>query len=216
MPLANRFKTNEPERTGVPRPAGHLPTQLSNEAIVRALLEGRSIGGAALYDRYHRHVRRVLARIMGPEDVRDSMQDVFLEAVRSIARLQDPDALPGWLTTIAARTATSHIKRRARLRWFPLFPTDELPEVAASVASPEIDAAARATYRVLGRLPAEERVAFALRCVDGMELVDVARACGVSLATIKRRLHRAVKKFGALARREPDLAEWIHRGDRWS
>jgi len=216
MPLASRFKTNEPDRSGAPRPAGHLPTQLANDAIVRALLERRSIGGAALYDRYHRHVRRVLARIMGPEDVRDSMQDVFLEAVRSIASLQDPDALPGWLTTIAVRTATTHIKRRARLRWFPLFPTDELPEVAASVASPEIDAAARATYRVLGRLPADERVAFALRCIDGMELVDVARACRVSLATIKRRLQRALKKFGAIARSEPDLAEWLQRGDRWS
>jgi RNA polymerase sigma-70 factor (ECF subfamily) len=216
MPSASRFKSNEPERSGVPRPAGHLPTQLSNEAIVRALLERRSIGGAALYDRYHRHVRRILARIMGPDEVRDSMQDVFLEAVRSIPRLQDPDALPGWLTTIAVRTATAHLKRRARLRWFPLFPTDELPEMAASVATPEVDAAARATYRVLGKLPADERVAFALRCVDGMELVDVARACGVSLATIKRRLQRAEKKFGAIARSEPDLVEWIQRGDRWS
>jgi RNA polymerase sigma-70 factor, ECF subfamily len=42
-----------------------------------------------------------------------------------------------------------------------------------------------------------------------MELTEVAASCGVSLATIKRRLSRAQQSFTSGARREPALAEWL-------
>jgi RNA polymerase sigma-70 factor (ECF subfamily) len=58
-------------------------------------------------------------------------------------------------------------------------------------------------------LPADERIPFALRFIDGMELTEVARACTVSLATIKRRLSRAEQRFTAFAALEPALAEWL-------
>ena len=59
-------------------------------------------------------------------------------------------------------------------------------------------------------------IAFALRFVDGMELVEVAEACEVSLATIKRRLARAQAKFTNIARTYPVLHEWLERGARWT
>ena len=43
---------------------------------------------------------------------------------------------------------------------------------------------------------------------EGMDLVEVAAACRVSLATIKRRLTRAEARFVELARQEPSLTEW--------
>jgi RNA polymerase sigma-70 factor (ECF subfamily) len=61
----------------------------------------------------------------------------------------------------------------------------------------------------MGKLPADERVAFALRFIDGMELTAVATACNVSLATIKRRLSRAQRTFNALALEHAALAEWV-------
>jgi RNA polymerase sigma-70 factor, ECF subfamily len=67
-------------------------------------------------------------------------------------------------------------------------------------------------YRVLDALDTDQRIAFALRFVAGMELTEVAASCGVSLATIKRRLSRAQINFAALAKREPALAEWLKLG----
>jgi RNA polymerase sigma-70 factor (ECF subfamily) len=52
-----------------------------------------------------------------------------------------------------------------------------------------------------------------LRFIDGMELVEVADACSVSLATIKRRLARAQKRFSAMARTYPELDEWVSGGE---
>jgi RNA polymerase sigma-70 factor (ECF subfamily) len=137
---------------------------------------------------------------------------VFTTAIDSIDRLEEPEALRGWLAGIAVYRARAEIRRRARSRWFPLFSRERLPEVEAPVSTPEIDEAVRATYRVLSKLSADERIAFALRVIDGMELVEVAEVCGNSLATIKRRVARAKKKFLSMARTYPELSDWLEGG----
>jgi RNA polymerase sigma-70 factor (ECF subfamily) len=190
-----------------------LPGFNSDAAIVSALRAGQGAGGAALFDRYQNHVRRVLVRVLGPDaELRDLVHDVFVSAIGSIDRLDDPEALRSWLASIAAHRARAEIRQRVRRRWFSLRAHEDLPEVEAVVSTPEVDEAVRTTYRVLQKLPADERIAFALRLIDGMELVDVADACQVSLATIKRRLSRAQKKFTAIARTYPELSEWLEGG----
>jgi RNA polymerase sigma-70 factor (ECF subfamily) len=73
----------------------------------------------------------------------------------------------------------------------------------------------RRTYALLDAIPADERIAFALRYVDGMELTEAAAACGCSLATVKRRISRAEQKFVELARGDALLSERIE-GGRWA
>ncbi len=148
-------------------------------------------------------------------DLADLHHDVFVRAVSSLPRLEDPGALKGWLTMIAVHVARSSIARRRRRSWLWFLPGEELPEVDSGAASGEVRDALRVTYAVLERLPVEERIAFALRFVDGMELTEVAAACETSLATIKRRLARACARFEAEARKEPVLATWLEGGTRW-
>jgi len=208
-----------PSHASVPlrSPRASTPTRLpffdSDRAIVAALRAGQADGGRALYDRYHRHVRRVLLRVLGPAgELHDVLHDVFVSAIDGVERLEEPDALRGWLTTIAVFHARAEIRARSRRRWFPLFSHDDLPQSEATVVTPELDEAVRRTYEVLGKLAADERIAFALRFIDGMELVEVADACGVSLATIKRRLSRAQSKFRNIAARYSELDEWLEGG----
>src|SRR5262249_54732149 len=96
-------------------------------------------------------------------------------------------------------------------RFFPLTQEGELPEIEAPSREPEVDEALRATYKILGKMPADERIAFALRFIDGMELAEVAEACGVSLATIKRGVQRARQRFESMALRYDELSEWLER-----
>ena len=183
--------------------------------IVRAVAEGKAAGAAALFDRYHEHVRRVLLHELGPDgEIADLVQEVFLTAMASIGRLTDPDALRGWLGSIAAFTARARLRQRTRGRIFQLLPTDELPELEHEPAPPEIDEALRAAYRVLTRMPAAERIVFSLRVIEGMELPAIARHSEVSLSTIKRRLNKAEARFSAIAGREPALVEWLLGGPR--
>src|SRR5262249_11464483 len=121
----------------------------------------------------------------------------------------DDDSLRPWLTSIAVFTARRQIRRYGRRKSFLLFSHDDLPEVAAPVSNPEIQEALRATYRVLSRLPADERIAFTLRFIDGMELAEIAGACRVSLATIKRRVLRGKLRFEKIASQYDELSEWM-------
>ena len=73
--------------------------------------------------------------------------------------------------------------------------------------NPEASATMRAMYRVLDALPADERMVFTLRFMSELELTEVAAACRVSLATIKRRLARAEARFQEVAQQEPLLSD---------
>ena len=188
----------------------HLPLLDSDAAVVAALRAGERAGGAALYDRHHAYVRRVLTRVLGPDaDLHDLIQDVFVAAIDSIDRLQQPDALRSWLAAISVNTVRVELRRRTKGRLVSLLPHAELPELPAPAATPELDEAVRATYRVLGTLPADERIPFALRFIEGMELTEIASVCQVSLATTKRRLMSAQKKFVNIARTHPALGDWV-------
>ncbi len=194
-----------------------LPIPDSDAGLVAALRSGRQSAKAALFDRYGRHVERVLTRVLGPDpDVQDLLQDVFVSALESIDRLEDPNSLKPWLSRIAVFTARGRIRRRVRWRFIRNDAFDEVAEVEAHLASAEVSEALRRTYQALKQLPPDERIAFALRFIDGMELTEVAQASGVSLATIKRRLTKAQRRFVDVAKRDPSLQEWLIRGARWT
>lgn len=185
-------------------------------AFVAALKAGHQDAYAALYDRFGEHVRRVLVRILGfDEELGDLLQEVFLQAFASIGALREPDRLQAWLTRIAVFTARGCIRRRSRRRWLRLVPPEHVPEQIAPQADAEDREALRLTYEVLDHLPAEERIAFSLRFIEGLELTEVADACDVSLATIKRKLAKAEQRFVALARRRAPLAGWLEQSARW-
>lgn len=187
-----------------------LPIPESEAALVAGVQAGRADARRALFDRYSRDVERVLFRVLGPDtELADLLQDVFVVALGSIDQVRDPRALRGWLTGIAVRKARKCIVKRQRWRLIQFSAPADVPEQEAVVAPLEVSEALRCTYDVMAQLPADERVAFALRHIDGMELTTVAAACNVSLATIKRRLSRAQRKFNELAARQPALAEWL-------
>jgi RNA polymerase sigma-70 factor, ECF subfamily len=186
-----------------------LPRASSDEELVASLREGTSPAGQALFDAYGGYIRKVLMRTIGPDpELSDLVQDVFLMALESLSKLQDPRALRGWLAQIAVFRARRCLRRRKQWRILKFFAPEEMPPGRAVQPDLEASEALRATYRLLASLSVDEQIAFTLRFVEGMDLGEVAATCGVSLATTKRRLSRAETRFVELARREPSLAEW--------
>ena len=168
----------------------------------------------AFYERYAVYVQRILGRIVHVDmDMAELLQEVFIEAFSSVRRLRKEDRLKSWLTSIAIFTARKHIRRR--LKTISVWNLDAGAEQPVEDSDPETREALQQTYAVLERMPADERIAFCLRFMEGMELTEAAEACGVSLATIKRRLVKAQQKFIAAAGADPLLREWIRRGERW-
>ena len=182
----------------------------SDEALVAALRSGRPEAGQALVESYGAYVRKILIRVLGPDpEIGDLTQDVFLMALASLSKLSNPRALRGWLAQIAVFHARHHIRYRKQWSILRFFAPADLPCAPAAEHDYVASEALRAAYRVLDKLTADERIAFALRFVEGMEVIEVAAACRISLATTKRRLARAEARFVELARLEPSLSEWM-------
>jgi RNA polymerase sigma-70 factor (ECF subfamily) len=190
-----------------------LPLPDSDVALVAALGAGRLDARGALFDRYGGDVERVLYRILGPDaDIPDLLQDVFVVGLTSLHRLQNPQALKSWLIGIAIRKARKLIAKRRRWRFIQVLPSGSLPEIEAPFAPAEVSEALRCAYAVLERLPADERVVFTLRQIEGMELTAIAEACETSLSTVKRRFARAQSSFLSLARDYETLSRWLNAG----
>ena len=215
---AGSERTSDVRELGVVLP---LAFHGDDGALVTAVKEGHAGAKAALFQRYSSFVERVITHVLGFDaELADILQEVFLNALASIQKLKDPQLLRPWLYQVATLTARKVLRRRSRRKWLRLFvDTDEEArweiENARGDASSESRRALFAVYSVLERLPADERISFALRYMEGLELTEVAGACGVSLATIKRRLRRAELRFTKAAGRHPELREWLEGGARW-
>ncbi len=158
------------------------------------LVRGDEADGSldGIYRRYCRYVAAVILRLDArPDDLEDLIQDVFVEAARGIEALRDAEAIRGWLATIAVRLVRRRLRRRRLKRFLGLDRGRDSTQVADAAASPVDKLVLVEVYRVLDRLPVDERVAFTLHHIEGETLDVVARLCACSKATTKRRIARA-------------------------
>jgi RNA polymerase sigma-70 factor (ECF subfamily) len=185
--------------------------QAEDARLVARLREGAPRATAELVERHGTHVRRVLFRVLGADDTEsgDLFQEVITQAWERIDQLNDPRALKAWLTQIAVFTARKAIRRRRRRRWLTFFSEVPEPDVDGRWAGPDMQEAARCVYRILERIPIDERIPFSLRMLEDLDLEATARACGTSLATVRRRLVKAERRFFKLARQYEALAPWL-------
>jgi RNA polymerase sigma-70 factor (ECF subfamily) len=185
--------------------------------LVAALHRGDPVARTVLVQRYEPLVERLVAGALGIDsEISDVIQDVFVGVFEGIRSLKDASALRSWIATLAVFTARGRIRRRRRWRWIRFLAPEDVPEVPVAGPQGETHEAVRATYRVLDTLPDDERMAFSLRFISEMQLTEVAEACRVSLATVKRRLARAEKRFVEAAKEHPSLRERLIYGGRWS
>jgi RNA polymerase sigma-70 factor (ECF subfamily) len=198
----------------VPGAPVRLPTEAGHDAaLFEQILRGSPAAFAALFDRHASVVRRALARSLGESDeVEDLVQEVFLIVSRRISTLRDPTALRSFVYSVAVRVARNELRKRRFRRLL-------VPWVRASVSArsvpPHDSAAAQAVRRVqelLEKLTPDEHIAFVLRRVEQLPLAEAAGAAACSLATFKRRLARAERRFGELAGADPVLQAWLSQG----
>lgn len=200
MPLRVVRSDHEPEPPGAADAAASL-LELAHAGDPRT--------GAALFDLVGAQVNRLVWRVLGAdEDHDDLVQQVFVALLAGLKRVRDAEALRGWVAAVTVNTVRSEIRRRRVRRLFGM-QAAAAEQVHTPTASHEARELLERTYDVLARLPADERIAFALRFIDEQPLGDVAAACDCSLATVKRRLSAAQARFRRLAERDPMLAEHL-------
>jgi RNA polymerase sigma-70 factor (ECF subfamily) len=183
-----------------------------DEQLAVAACDGDERAHAMIWFRYNALVRARLVPWLGPHDIDDRVQDVFFRLFEQLPRLREPGALRGFLMGITMRMGCAELRRRRRSR-LRLTATGDPPEPNRAIAAAEEDGPAReALWRfaaILERLAPQSRRLFVLRHVKKLELIDVAAAMEISVATAKRHLARTSAQVTAMIEREPALAEYF-------
>lgn len=169
----------------VPAPA----ESVSDAELVVNARSGAPWAQEAIYRRHAPRLLNTAVRLLHSEaDAVDALQDVFIDALESLASLREPAALEAWLRRRLISRCTRQLQRS---RWKAMFGLRHATELTVtSLAPPASSAEARAELALLSKalqsLPVRVRVAWTLHCADGETLVEVAGLTGVSLATVKR------------------------------
>jgi RNA polymerase sigma-70 factor (ECF subfamily) len=168
-----------------PAPALEVADDVFAEAVVELDFD-------AIFRRYAPYVAAIAHRLLGRDaDVDDTVQEVFLVAVRGLASVRDPSAVKSWLARIAVRAARRRLQVRRLRTYLGMDDPSGYDTLADGQASPEQRALLARVYRVLDGLPADQRIAWTLRHIEGEQLDSVAVLAGCSLATAKRRISAA-------------------------
>ncbi|MCA9656472.1 MAG: sigma-70 family RNA polymerase sigma factor [Myxococcales bacterium] len=158
---------------------------------------------AALYDRHHGFVWRILRRLgVPPASLDDATQDVFVVVHRRRDALRADVAERSWLFGIARRVAADlHRGRRRTLRKLEALPSPGEPAAPLDEALERAEAA-DFVRAFLERLDEGHRMVFLLSDVEGMTAPEIAETLELNLNTVYSRLRNARKKFEqAVARR---------------
>src|SRR6187401_2671369 len=82
-------------------------------ALVRAAQRGERDAFGTLFERFERHVMGIALRRLGDYgEAQELCQDVFIQAMKKIRQLREPEAFAGWLRAITARMAINRLVRR--------------------------------------------------------------------------------------------------------
>ncbi len=138
----------------------------------------------------------VVVRVVGDRDAAaDAVQDACLHAWRN-ARSYRGGQVRGWLVRIALNAATDILRRRKRRpsEPYPEWEDDAWQPPSGPSTDPEHEMTRRARGRVLAAalltISEEQRRAIVLYDVEGFDYPEIARITGVSLGTVKSRIHR--------------------------
>jgi len=174
---------------------------VSDEVLVTRALSGDSDARRTLYERHFDYVTGMSARLLRSRDAsEDVVQDAFVMAFERLASLREPAAFRGWLAAIAVSFVRRRLRKQRLLRALGLDGSHDdaaLDRLARDDASAEARSELAALDLVLQTLPANHRIAWMLRHVEGEALDDVAVACDCSLATVKRWISAADERVRA-------------------
>ncbi len=176
-----------------------------HEVIMSDRLKSGPDGFRAIHDEFRGRIHRYLCRMVGEAEAEDLTQEVFIKVDKALPAFRDESSVSTWLYRIATNAAHDHM-RSASSRHESLHA--ELSDMDDAMASEgygggalHLDAALirkdmnDCIRGIVDSLPEPYRTSLVLCDIEGLTNAEVAEVTGISLDSVKIRLHRARTKL---------------------
>ncbi len=179
-------------------------TARRDQVLVERALDGDLGAFNQLVEAYQDLCHALVARMVpDPDQAGDAVQEAFFSAFRNLRSYHGP-SFRGWLTRIAINAAMDIQRARKRRpvspypeledeSWQPPTGAETDPETIATTAERQ-----RTLAAALAAIGADQRAAIVLYDVEGYDYTEIAAMTGVSLGTVKSRIHRGRLALRAL------------------
>lgn len=124
----------------------------------------------------------------GPDRGEDCFQETMLSALRAYDRVRDPEAIRGWLLSIAARATIDQHRRRGR----DPVPVDDLEPLLPGAEDAPRD---EAIWVLVRRLPTKQREAVTLRYLGDLTNQEIAQVMQTSPEAARRNVFEGLRRL---------------------
>jgi RNA polymerase sigma-70 factor (ECF subfamily) len=178
-------------------------TETANTISLEALKTGDREAFTRLVDETSGHTYRVALQILGDEqDAEDVLQETYIKAFRALPNFEGRSSVTTWLYRIAVNEALMLVRKR-KPQTISIDDNDPFDAQAESEGMEIVDFCCLPEGELLSSesrgfldqairdLPANLRVVFVMRDLEGMSIQETSEALGLTENNVKTRLLRA-------------------------
>ncbi len=178
-----------------------------------------------IHEDFRPKIHRYLIRLVGEQEAEDLTQEVFVKVSRALKNFRGECQLSTWLYRIATNTALDRIDSPSYQRAIQaqlaqdaigaseaefedqdVWTGEKTPALETTVMQQEMYAC---VWNRLEHLPANYRTVLVLSDMEGFTNNEIAEILGVSLDTVKIRIHRARARLRKDIEMYCPPAEWV-------
>jgi len=174
-------------------------------------MDGNELDFQKIYDAYQPKILRYLAYLVGEHEAEDLTQEVFVKVNRAIKTFRGESRLSTWLYRIATNTGIDRLRspsfRRisqeglltislengeAKFDVNNVWTGEQPPSTEQELMRKQMNECIK---EFIGKLPESYRTVLVLSELEELGNQEIAEILGVTLSTVKIRLHRAREKL---------------------
>lgn len=174
------------------------PGAPDDEQLVRRTVSGDPSAYRILYERYAPRVLATALRIVGDrEEALDLVQDIFVKVYQDLSLFRFESKFSTWLYRIAVNFSLNRASARDRHAILER----KLAREAAQDSDPtgaHLPIAPEVVQQAIATLSPKLRAAVALRYLNDLSYEEIAEILGLTIGTVKSRLHLAHEALRAM------------------
>ncbi len=171
--------------------------------LIRRILSGNDEAFSVLVQKHQKSIHALAWRKVGDFHIAEEItQDTFLSVYKNLAQLKNPNQFAGWIYVIADRLCSKWLQKNKIVRQsLEATPIEEIEKLSytrhlSEQRQTEItENRHELVKKLLAKLPESERTVVTLFYLGEMTAKEIGKFLGVSVNTVKSRLHRGRERL---------------------